>query len=93
MAYIGHRCGCGHLDIHHKTDAARSSCQADGGHSCGRGCRKSTKALLLPTFDLKGRPVERIVPPGERWGAPNGGPMTTCACDNCQVLYAERTAA
>lgn len=91
MAYIGHRCGCGHSDLHHNRDAAKSACQARGGRSCGRGCRKSPTSLEIPTFNLKGHSVERIVAPGERMGGPGGIP--TCTCANCQALYAELTAA
>ncbi|MFD5081890.1 hypothetical protein ACFWOG_04510 [Kitasatospora sp. NPDC058406] len=91
MAYIGHRCGCGHMDTQHKAGAPKSTCEARAGLSCRTGCRKSVKSLLRPTFDLKGRPVERIVPPGERIGGNNG--HVTCACDNCEALYAELTAA
>ncbi|PBC71528.1 hypothetical protein BX265_6138 [Streptomyces sp. TLI_235] len=89
MSYLGHRCGCGHLDIHHKADAAKSICEARGGASCGKGCRKSTKSVLVATYDSKARPVEEIVPPGERF--PNGFGRTACACGNCQALYAELT--
>lgn len=89
MAYIGHRCGCGHMDIHHKPDAARSACLANGGKSCGNGCRKNPKASVAPSFDRKGRPVERIVPPGERMGQV----VKTCGCEACHALYIELTGA
>lgn len=85
MAYIGHRCGCGHMDIRHelKKDGTRGSC------SCSNRCRKSTTATVAPSFDPKGRTVERIVPPGERLG----NVVPTCSCDACEALYAELTGA
>jgi hypothetical protein len=91
MAYIGHRCGCGHTAIHHRTDkAGRAKCAAHAGTSCGRGCRMSKRSELLPTFNLKGRAIEQIVAPGGRLATASGeGGMQTCACDNCQALHAE----
>ncbi|MFF2954306.1 hypothetical protein ACFVVU_23550 [Kitasatospora sp. NPDC057965] len=88
--YIGHICGCGHPDVQHQADAPKSKCQAIGGLSCGKGCRKSTKAVLRPTFTVH-RPVETITPPGERVSGNNG--WKTCDCDNCRALYAELTGA
>jgi hypothetical protein len=95
MAYIGHRCGCGHMDINHDPDAKKNRCKAAAGASCSKGCRKSAKSIVRPTFDIKAQPVERIVPPGERIAAEGTTPYTpkTCDCDSCQALYAELTAA
>ncbi|MFB7617802.1 hypothetical protein [Kitasatospora sp. NPDC056181] len=90
MAYIGHRCGCGHMDAQHKAGAAKTACQARAGLSCGGGCRKSVKSVLAPTFDVKARPIARVVTPGERIGGNNG--FVTCGCDNCQALYEQLTA-
>jgi hypothetical protein len=90
MAYIGHRCPCGHLDIHHKPDAKKTSCEAAAGASCGKGCRKTTKAVLVPTFDSRGRRVEQITPPGEH--IPGIG-RQACDCPNCRALHAELTGA
>lgn len=91
MAYIGHRCGCGHLDMHHKPGTPKSACEHNAGASCGKGCRKSTRAVLVPTFNSKAELIERVVRPGERLGDDNG--FRTCDCPNCQALYADLTAA
>ena len=90
MAYIGHRCGCGHTDLNHSRDAKKALCTANGGRSCGRGCRTNPKSQVLPTWDHKGRPVERVVPPGEGLATPTGNDgVRTCNCDSCKALYAE----
>lgn len=95
MAYIGHQCGCGHSAVQHRTDEAdRSHCTAIAGTSCGRGCRMSKRSAKLPTFDARGRSIERIVPPGDRLATRSGaGRLQTCDCDGCQALYAELTGA
>lgn len=93
--FIGHRCGCGHMDIHHtvpKDPNGRRSCTAKAGTSCGRGCRKNPRSEVAPTFDCGGRRIERIVPPGERLASEgSSGTVATCDCDACQALYAELT--
>lgn len=94
MAYIGHRCGCGHMDIHHDAGAKKTTCSANNGNSCGKGCQKNPKASVAPTFDVKGNTVERVVQPGHRFGneeKPQYGPIRTCDCDACRALYTELT--
>ena len=61
---------------------------------------KSRTPTILPSFDVAGRAVERIVPPGERLGVGlenglggEGMGFTTCDCDGCKALYAQETAA
>lgn len=93
MAFIGHRCACGHNDIQH-TDGTTSSigtCTAD----CGRDCKSSCSLELpepevMPSFDIKGNSVERILPPGDGFRAMGDHQVvTTCRCDACQALYAQ----
>jgi hypothetical protein len=83
------------MDIHHRPEAKRTTCQHNAGASCANGCRKSAESIVRPTFDLKAQPVERIIPPGERIAAEGTTPYApkTCDCDSCQALYAELTAA
>lgn len=96
MAYIGHLCGCGHMDIHHGIlqSGERGSCSAKAGVGCGNGCSKNEQAIQRPTFDTKGRPVERIIPPGDGLRSVGDAVIVrTCDCEACQALYAEITAA
>ncbi|KDN83450.1 hypothetical protein [Kitasatospora cheerisanensis] len=94
MAYIGHRCACGHLDVHHRADSAsREHCEAVGGVRCGKGCRKSSTSILVPTFDLAGRRIETITEPGQWIGEGAGYSRAACACDDCRALHAELTGA
>ncbi|KDN86720.1 hypothetical protein [Kitasatospora cheerisanensis] len=94
MSYIGHRCACGHLDVHHRADSAgREHCEAVGGVRCGKGCREISASILVPTFDLKGRQVPTVTGPGQQIGKGAGYSRPACACDNCRALHAELTAA
>lgn len=89
MAYIGHRCRCGHGDANHRvTDSRERICTANGGQSCGRGCRRPNTASLHPTWSITGRSIEEITPPGTRRPA---WPEPTCSCDACWALYTELT--
>lgn len=98
MAYIAHRCGCGHLDTQHNpsrdpnTPNERGACTADAGRACHGTCEWGAEPEVYPTFNLKRQPIERIVVPGTRYGAEAGG-VPTCGCDNCKALYAELSAA
>lgn len=90
MARIGHRCGCGHSDIEHadKGDGKRR-CQTSG---CGARCTELAEATaeVFPTFDGKGQPVERIIPPGQKIAAEGtDGAMGATAhdCEGCTALY------
>ena len=87
---IGHRCACQHGDLSHRTNGSgkrECACQP-----CTKRCRRSDVAELLPTFDVRGRTVERVVRPGDPLSTEgdSGGPRT-CDCDACQALYAELT--
>ncbi|SFF12011.1 hypothetical protein SAMN05216251_108245 [Actinacidiphila alni] len=90
MARIGHRCKCRHGDLSHTTD--KNGKQSCGCAGCTTRCRRTEEPELLPTFDVKGNAVERIVPPGERLAgeSTNSGPQT-CGCAACCALYTELT--
>lgn len=91
MAYIGHRCGCGHTDLSHIHDGTSDSlgaCAAEFGATCRRTCGPLTEPEVIPTFDSKGRPVERIITPGGGLPSESGAPIVkTCPCDACQALH------
>lgn len=94
MAYIGHRCSCGHTDLSHTGEGDKAQCTAVSGGSCGRGCTPAAAPELVPTFDINGRSVERVITPGD--GLPNeagGFTVRTCACDACTDLHQQLTAA
>lgn len=92
--YIGHRCACGHTDLHHLGDQTRGGCTASAGKACGQPCGPAGESLLLPSFDLRGRQVERVLPPGSGWPTMNGAVSPkTCPCPDCEALHAEVTAA
>lgn len=85
MAYIGHRCGCGHSDLQHSDS---DTCQANAGTSCGRGCTPDPESQILPSFDAKGTRIERVLPPGDSFKSVGGvSIVTTCTCDACQTLH------
>lgn len=91
MAYIGHRCACRHSDLSHAVDkAGKRRCNTN---PCTRRCRRNETSELLPTFDRKAQPIERIVPPGS--GLDTEGEYAfsarTCDCDDCRALYTELT--
>jgi hypothetical protein len=91
MAYIGHRCDCGHTDLQHRnngTSKTLGSCTANCGLSCGFPCGATPEPQVIPTFDGHGRPVERVIAPGG--GLPAMGDvdvLKTCPCDACVALY------
>lgn len=91
MAYIGHRCTCGHSDLNHRQDGTATTlggCAA----TCQRPCGPLPAPEVIPTFDLKARPVDRVIVPGEGLPAEGGNyVIRTCACDACTALY-EQTA-
>lgn len=81
MAFIDHRCPCGHRLTQHR---GPGNCTADAGKGCARPCSKTLPAPeVMPSWDLKGRPVKRIVPPGEDFG----NHFTTHDCETCRALY------
>jgi hypothetical protein len=82
MARIGHRCECGHSDLNHTKDGTSQSlgsCTA----TCQKPCGPLAAPEVIPTFDLKAKPVERVIVPGEGGGLC----IRTCACDACTALY------
>jgi hypothetical protein len=86
MSLITHRCAtCGHPDFWRLALTSNERCPAD---RCGCRCTPG-EPELAPTFDLAGRPVERITEPSKR----TGFGVTTCSCDACKALYAELTGA
>ncbi|MEV8045914.1 hypothetical protein AB0P02_19015 [Streptomyces griseoluteus] len=89
MAFIGHRCSCGHNDLNHKLDTDdKQVCTARSGEACGEGCDTQGDPELMPTFDRKGRPIERILAPGDALETESGVRLiSTCECDACRDLY------
>jgi len=87
MAYIGHRCDCGHSDLNHRQDGTSKSlggCTA----TCQKPCGPIAEPEVIPTFDLKARPVERVIVPGEGLPSEGGGyVIRTCPCEACVALY------
>ncbi|WHX19803.1 hypothetical protein QFW82_23530 [Streptomyces malaysiensis subsp. malaysiensis] len=85
IAYVGHRCSCGHTAMSHKTTkSGKYRCFAIMGNSCGRGCSKNPKSELIPA-NPKGYQPGHIAPPGEQVT----GLGTTCDCCACQSLHQE----
>lgn len=97
MAYIGHRCDCGHTDLSHRNNGEGQSlggCTGYCGTSCGTPCGSMPEPEVFPTFDAKGRPVERVIEPGG--GLPAMGDndvLKTCPCAACAALYEQLVAA
>lgn len=91
MAFIGHRCSCGHNDINHAEDGkGKRVCTANGGAPCKRRCKTNGEPELMPTFDGKGNRVERIVRPGGGLAIGDAHPIgRTCECESCQSLYGQ----
>jgi hypothetical protein len=94
MALIGHRCGCRHTDLkHHRAADGTHLCAAAAGASCPEPCTGFGEAEAFPTFDINGRPVERIIPPGDgihsqdAEGGDGGIVVSTCGCQDCHALY------
>lgn len=93
MAYIGHRCTCGHSDLQHRGAQTRGGCTARAGHPCQRPCGPVAEPQVIPTFDLHGRPVERVLAPGAAFPTlGSSGHLHTCKCEDCAALYAQLTA-
>lgn len=92
MSYLGHRCTeCGHPDMwrlaeRSKTRGTAARCPK---RSCTCVCTPNPVPEVLPTYGPDGKPVERIVQPGESIAL--GHP--TCGCEACQALYADLTGA
>ncbi|WP_435173261.1 hypothetical protein [Actinacidiphila sp. bgisy145] len=54
--------------------------------------RDDETPVLRPTFELSGKEIERVVPPGDRLATEGGNSgMETCGCDACRALYTELT--
>ena len=91
MAYIGHRCDCGHSDLQHAADGTADTlglCTADYGVTCRRTCGPVPEPEVIPTFDFHGRPVERVIAPGGGLPSVSGAAgVKTCPCDACTALY------
>lgn len=88
MAYIAHRCTCGHLMDHH---SAPGTCHAAAGRPCPGACTRTpgtTTPELVPTWQAGGRPVTRIAAPGST--LPGRGRL--CDCPACHSLYDRLTA-
>ncbi|MFB7899957.1 hypothetical protein ACFC1B_26940 [Streptomyces xiamenensis] len=88
MAYITHRCTCGHLPTAHPRPG---QCVQLGGRNCPAPCspRAAVEPEVVRTWDAAGRPVTTIAAPGDR--LPGIG--TTCDCAACTALYEQHTAA
>lgn len=87
MAYIGHRCNCGHSDLNHAQDGTAETLGACTT-TCQRPCGPVAEPEVIPTFDIKAKPVERIIPPGDGLRSEGGGIVVkTCACDACIALH------
>jgi hypothetical protein len=92
MAYIGHRCPCGHTDLQHTQngeDGNLGHCTADFGSTCRRTCGPIPEPPeVIPTFDIKGNQVERVIEPGGGLPSENGNPVVkTCPCAACVALH------
>ncbi|WP_406444464.1 hypothetical protein OHB14_36505 [Streptomyces sp. NBC_01613] len=91
MAYIGHRCDCGHSDLSHAGDDTGNTlgrCTAEFGASCSRDCGPVNQPEVIPTFNGKGRPVERVIEPGGGLPSESGNPVVkTCPCDACVAMH------
>ena len=98
MAYIGHRCDCGHSDLNHAGygtgTTGLGACQGSFGNSCGRGCGPVPEPEVIPTYDGKGNQVERVIEPGDGLPSANGNPVVkTCPCDACVAVHEQLAAA
>lgn len=97
MAYIGHRCDCGHTDLQHTGNGEGSTlgpCTGGFGVSCGKGCGTTPESEVFPTFDRKVRPIERIIPPGDGLRSENNVTIVkTCPCDACVALHEQLVSA
>ncbi|WP_055696530.1 hypothetical protein [Streptomyces silaceus] len=91
MAYIGHRCDCGHSDLQHAEDGTSTTlgrCAAEYGVTCSRTCGPLNQSEVIPTFDCKGNRVERVIVPGEGLPSESGASIVkTCPCESCTALH------
>jgi hypothetical protein len=90
--YIGHRCDCGHTDLQHQQDGTFTSL---GGCTsmCNRPCGPLAAPEVIPTFDGKGRVVERVIAPGGGLPSMGGGvTVKVCPCEACVAVYERVTA-
>ncbi|MDX3759299.1 hypothetical protein [Streptomyces sp. AK02-04a] len=94
MAYIGHRCNCGHSDLQHsQTGEGKTlgSCSASF-NPCN--CGPIPEPEVIPTFNTKGKQVERVIAPGGGLPSASGNPVVkTCPCDACTALYEQLASA
>lgn len=83
MSLITHPCtACGHPDFW------RSVLRGAAPGPCSCGCRcKPGDPEARPSFDLAGRPVERVLKPGEAFGQG----LRTCSCPACKALHEQLT--
>jgi hypothetical protein len=84
MAVLTHRCTkCGHPDFWRGSsiDGRSAAC------SCGCTCSPAEQPVTAPTFDLAGRPIDRLVKPGEKFGAEVMTNVTSCGCPACKAEY------
>lgn len=97
MAYIGHRCDCGHTDLSHEHDGTSDNlgrCTAEFGSTCRRACGPVVAPPeVIPTFDAKGNQVERVIEPGDGLRAMGDHVIVrTCPCDACVALHEQMAA-
>lgn len=88
MAFIDHRCACGHRMTQHR---GAGRCQHYGGAGCGNPCSPLSDMPapeLMPSFTAQAKPVDMITPPGETFG----NHFRTCGCEKCAALYEQLTA-
>ncbi|WP_242908703.1 Lsr2 family DNA-binding protein [Actinomadura terrae] len=92
---IAHRCQtCQHPDYWRRQTNAGDG---RGACACGHNCEPShlSEPVQLPTFDVTGARVERVLAPGTQLGAdlPGGAPtaVVTCTCAACTALYESLT--
>lgn len=75
MALLTHPCvKCGHGNYR----------QQNGRCACGCQCTPDAESVVKPTFDVNGRKLQRIIPPGEKVGV-----LASHGCDGCKALYAQ----
>lgn len=94
MAYIGHRCDCGHSDLQHTGDGTSDTLGACSASFNPCGCGTTPEPEVIPTFDTKGRTVERVIAPGGGLPSESGNPVVkTCPCDACVALHEQLVSA
>lgn len=94
MAYIGHRCTCGHTDLQHTQDGAGNTLGRCTGSFNACACGPIPAPEVVPSFDRKGKRVERIIEPGSGLPSESGAPVVkTCPCDACVALHEQLVSA